>query len=97
MSKYQQLDSIVNSWWDSLPEEMQNELNKFYANPKNVSDTLTKVKEWLQNEVENTELNDEKLCESNDDFIHYGRQECADGLLTQIKKWEDNNDTLSEQ
>ena len=30
--KYQQLDSIVNSWWDSLPKEMQNELNKFYDN-----------------------------------------------------------------
>ena len=58
---------------------------------KNVSATLTKVKEWLQNEIENTELNDEKLCESNDDFIHYGRQECADGLLTQIKKWEEEH------
>ncbi len=32
--KYQQLHSIVNSWWDSLPEEMQNELNKFYDNQK---------------------------------------------------------------
>ena len=50
---------------------------------------LSKIEEWLEHEVDNTELNDEKLCESNDDFIHYGRQECADGLLTQIKKWEE--------
>ena len=52
---------------------------------------LSKIEEWLEHEVDNTELNDEKLCESNDDFIHYGRQECADGLLTQIKKWEEEH------
>ena len=54
-------------------------------------ETLEKTKSWLKEEIENTELNDEKLCESNDDFIHYGRQECADGLLTQIKKWEEEH------
>ena len=55
---------------------------------------LSKIEEWLEHEVDNTELNDEKLCESNDDFIHYGRQECADGLLTQIKKWEEKHGAM---
>jgi len=58
-------------------------------NPDDLSNQLiSKIKAWLKHEIQNTELNDEILCESNDDFIHYGRQECADGLLKQIKKWE---------
>ena len=50
---------------------------------------LSKIEEWLEHEVDNTELNDEKLCETNDDFIHFGRRECAESLLEQIEKWED--------
>ena len=42
---------------------------------------LYKIKLWLQNEIENTELYDEKFCENKDDFIHYGRQECANNLF----------------
>ena len=33
-----------------------------------------KTKEWLQGEIDNTELTEE-LCESNDDFLVYGRKE----------------------
>ena len=47
--------------------------------------TLAKIKDWLEEEVERTELNDESLCESNDDFIVFGRRECAESLLKQIK------------
>ena len=28
--KYQKLESILMSWWDSLPEEMKKELRDFY-------------------------------------------------------------------
>lgn len=28
--QFKQFESIVNSYWDSLPEEMQKELLKFY-------------------------------------------------------------------
>lgn len=28
--RYQKLESILMSWWDSLPEEMQKELRGFY-------------------------------------------------------------------
>ena len=52
---------------------------------------LSKIEEWLEHEVDNTELDDEKLCETNDDLIHYGRYECAESLLKQIEKWEVNN------
>ena len=48
---------------------------------------LKKVEKWLEDEVENTELTEKILCESDDDFIHFGRRECAEGLLEQIKKW----------
>ena len=30
IEEYQKLESILNSWWDSLPEEMQQELREFY-------------------------------------------------------------------
>tara|TARA_Y100000004_G_scaffold27119_1_gene27608 strand:+ start:757 stop:999 length:243 start_codon:yes stop_codon:yes gene_type:complete len=53
---------------------------------------LSKIEEWLEHEVDNTELNDEKLCETNDDFIHFGRRECAESLLEQIEKWENPDD-----
>ena len=28
--KYRLLDSILMSWWDSLPKDMQKELREFY-------------------------------------------------------------------
>jgi hypothetical protein len=53
----------------------------------NKKDLMDKVVEWLENEVENTELTEKILCENDDDFIHFGRHECAESLLNQIKKW----------
>ena len=35
---------------------------------------INKIKSWLQNEVDRTELHEEKFCENKDDFISYGRQ-----------------------
>jgi hypothetical protein len=49
---------------------------------------INKIKDWLNHEVENTELSKEILCENNDDFIHFGRRECAEMLLEQIDKWQ---------
>jgi arginyl-tRNA synthetase len=50
--EYQQLDSIVNSWWDSLPKKMQNELNKFYDNK------MKKFKVFLDDEEKTVVAND---------------------------------------
>ena len=58
-------------------------------NPDDLANQLiSSIVEWLENEVENTELTEKILCESDDDFIHFGRHECAESLLNQIKKWQ---------
>ena len=58
-------------------------------NPDDLANQLiSSIVEWLENEVENTELTEKILCESDDDFIHFGRQECAESLLNQIKEWQ---------
>ena len=58
-------------------------------------DLMDKVVEWLENEVyEGAEVveaidNNEKEITSNaTDNIIYGRHECAESLLNQIKKWQ---------
>lgn len=48
---------------------------------------LNDIVNWLIGEVENTELTEE-LAETDDDFIIVGRKECAESLLSQINKWE---------
>jgi len=59
-------------------------------NPDDLANQLiSSIVEWLENEVENTELTEKILCESDDDdFIHFGRHECAESLLNQIKEWQ---------
>ena len=56
---------------------------------------LKKVKEWLAEEIEmNQDVADAKdnkqdyITSDGTDDIIYGRHECAEGLLRQIKKWE---------
>ena len=34
IDRYQKLESILMSWWDSLPKEMQQELREFYKKEK---------------------------------------------------------------
>lgn len=36
--KFKQFESIVNSYWDSLPENMQKELLKFYEEDEEQED-----------------------------------------------------------
>jgi len=49
---------------------------------------LVAIKSWLKCEIEYTELDDRILCQSDDDFIHFGRRECAEGFLKMINEWE---------
>ena len=56
---------------------------------------LTQVKDWLKHEVKyHQEIADAKdnkqeaICSDGTDDISYGRHECAEGLLSLIKKWE---------
>jgi hypothetical protein len=48
---------------------------------------LQKIKDYLQEEVDNTEL-DENTMEGAEDAILVGRKELAEGLLSQMQKWE---------
>ena len=56
---------------------------------------LNQVKNWLRKEVkDNQDITDAKdnkeeaICSDGTDDIIYGRHECAEGLLSLIKKWE---------
>jgi hypothetical protein len=60
---------------------------------------LKKVKEWLEEEIEmNQDVADAKdnkqdyITSDGTDDIIYGRHECAEGLLEQIKQWENENE-----
>ena len=60
---------------------------------------LKKVKEWLEEEIEmNQDVADAKdnkqdyITSDGTDDIIYGRHECAEGLLEQIEKWENENE-----
>ena len=55
---------------------------------------LKKVKEWLNDEIETFEDNpiDESI-ESEEQGIFIGRAEMAEGLLNQIKEWENDDGT----
>ena len=49
---------------------------------------IEKIKLWLQDKVDTTELYEEDFCENKDDFISYGSHNCAYALLSLIKNWE---------
>ena len=57
---------------------------------------LQKVKDYLQEEVDNTEL-DEGTMESAYDGILVGRKELAESLLSQMEKWEKEDELYSIQ
>lgn len=61
---------------------------------------LNKIIKWLEEEIEmNQDVADSKdnkedyvTSDGTDDII-YGRHECATGLLNQIEKWENENES----
>tara|TARA_R100000657_G_C4663780_1_gene107608 strand:- start:695 stop:931 length:237 start_codon:yes stop_codon:yes gene_type:complete len=65
-------------------ENMQLRSQIFYLNG-----ILDKIEDWLEGESTLT-LNPSEItdCDPNDDDVVFGRVECAESLLEQIKKWE---------
>ena len=58
------------------------------GNPDDLANQLIqKVKDYLQEEVDNTELEETNM-ESAYDGILVGRKELSEGLLSQMEKWE---------
>jgi len=56
--------------------------------------TINKIKKWLRDEIKHNEEivyakdnNLEEICTDGTDDISYGRSECAEALLRQIKRW----------
>ena len=61
----------------------------------NKKDLMDQVVEWLENEVyegaevvEAIDNNEQEITSNATDNITYGRHECAESLLNQIKKWQ---------
>ena len=52
---------------------------------------INKIKEYLQEEIDTTELNEDTM-ESIEDGILVGRKELSESLLNQIKKWENEDE-----
>ena len=65
-------------------ENMELRSQVFYLNK-----ILDNIEEWLEDEKTLT-LNPGEIadCDSNNDDVVFGRVECAESLLEQIKKWE---------
>ena len=63
-------------------------------NPDDLSNQLiNKIKKWLKAEISDVRSYCEDAdLDSRELGILHGRYECARGLLTQIKKWEKEND-----
>ena len=56
---------------------------------------LSKIEEWLEEEVNENEkytFDDYENIDETDVYLFRGRYECAESLLKQIEKWEENND-----
>ena len=69
-------------------------------NPDDLSNQLiAKIKEWLQDEINvyqeiQTRISDGEEIENIADApeVFFGRSECAEGLLSKIEEWEDDNE-----
>ena len=48
------------------------------------STILDLIKDWLQDEIDNTDMT-EGIAEDCEDFLMAGRRECAEGLLAYIR------------
>tara|TARA_B100000579_G_C22576972_1_gene731622 strand:+ start:307 stop:645 length:339 start_codon:yes stop_codon:yes gene_type:complete len=77
------LAGVFSSKWVRLRSKPQS----FYDQILTDAVVLKKVEEWLEDEIENTELIEEDLCDTDDDFVHFGRYECVEGLQNMIKHW----------
>ena len=65
-------------------------------NPDDLSNQLVqKIKVWLRGEIQDVRNNFEDDLDSSEKGILDGRYECAESLLDQIEKWE--NEELSDK
>jgi len=65
-------------------EQILSELKTFKVKEHTEEWVIDWLMEYLLDEVNRTELTEE-ICETNDDFIMYGRKELAESLLSRLK------------
>ena len=65
-------------------EQILRELKTFKVKEHTEEWVIDWLMEYLLDEVNRTELTEE-VCETNDDFIMYGRKELAESLLSRLK------------
>ena len=65
-------------------EQILSELKTFKVKEHTEEWVIDWLMEYLLDEVNRTELTEE-VCETNDDFIMYGRKELAESLLSRLK------------
>ena len=65
-------------------EQILRELKTFKVKEHTEGWVIDWLMEYLLDEVNRTELT-EKVCETNDDFIMYGRKEFAECVLSRLK------------
>jgi hypothetical protein len=65
-------------------EQILSELKTFKVKEHTEEWVIDWLMEYLLDEVNRTELT-EDICETNDDFIMYGRKELAESLLSRLK------------
>ena len=56
---------------------------------------LSKIEEWLEDEVNENDkytFDDYNNFDDTEVYLFRGRHECAESLLKQIEKWEESND-----
>lgn len=78
--------SYINPRYTQMKEE-NDAMNSLLIERDAEIELLKKVEKRLENEVERTELTEKILCESNEDFICFGRRELAKELQAKIKNW----------
>ena len=74
-----------------LIKQLDREVDSLRSNIGFQVSVYNKIVDWLEGEIEHNEpvINGDEVLTDGTHDIHVGRTECAESLLSMIKKWED--------
>jgi hypothetical protein len=74
-----------------LIKQLDREVDSLRSNIGFQVSVRNKIVDWLEGEIEHNEpvINGDEVLTDGTHDIHVGRTECAESLLSMIKKWED--------
>ena len=75
-----------------LIKELDREVDSLRDALSYQADVYNKIVNWLEAEMQYNEpvINGDEVLTDGSHDIHVGRNECAESLLKQIKRWEDS-------